>query len=483
VVTTGAGGTVRRALGDAPGPHEYYRVVMTRTSGTCTRPGSTDARDCTGYAVAELGLGTIKQGMFEDFVKHSPNHKQTTTYASSVDPWHAVVDRVRNQEQPGFDIVYRSGITRGLPATVPIPLLYSTPANAAAEIAYLEAQGYAIARVEMGEEPDGQYVTPEDDAALYAQFADALHAVDPKLQLGGPVFQSNLHDVAAWPDENGGTSWTRRYVAYLAAHKHLRDLNFFSFEHYPFGACGDDKTQANLIREPALLRRILHIWREDDLPPGIPLFITETNYSQKETDAAEEPAGAIWYADVVGETLSQGGAGVFYYEYEPIPLSPSYPCHGWGTYGVLLGDRKYAAQAPLSQFFAARLVTQVWAQPVGLSHTLFRAAVTGDATFVGAYPALRPDGDYAVLLVNRDLAQAHQVQISFSNAGSDDYFADGVRQTVFGAAQYRWVQAGPKSHPDPDGPAVTTRIAGGKGQIYTLPAASLVVLKGRIVGR
>jgi hypothetical protein len=479
-VTNGAGGTVTLALGDAPKKFEYFRLVMTQSSGTCTRPSSPDPRDCTGYAIAEMGLGTLAGGVFTDLVKHSANQKQTITYASSVDPWHAASNNVTDQEQPGFDTVFGSGITRGLPATVPVPMLYSTPANAAAEIAYLEAQGYSIARVEMGEEPDGQYVTPEDDAALYAQFATALHAVDPKLQLGGPVFESNLSDVQAWPDGNGQTSWTKRFLAYLAAHGHSGDFNFFSFEHYPFGSCGNTKTQANLLREPALVARILKIWRDDNLPAGTPIYITETNYSQKETDAAQQPAGAIWYADLIGATLSNGGAGVFFYEYEPIPLSPSYPCHGWGSYGVLQGNRKYAAQAPLSQFFAARMLTQDWAQPVDAPHSLFGAKVQGAGTAITAYPVLRPDGAWAVLLVNRDLSNAHAVQLSFDVDGGTAFFTGSVTQTVFGAAQYRWIEDGPKSHPNPDGPEVSTTVAGGNGVTYTLPAASITVLKGAV---
>jgi hypothetical protein len=180
-----------------------------------------------GYAIDEAGFGTTSHGVFTDLVKHVANQRQTVTYASSVDPWHRDADRVRNQEQPGLDIVFLSGITRGIPATVPIPMMYSTPDNAAAEIRYLEARGYAIARVEMGEEPDGQYVTPEDDAALYVQFADAVHAVDPGLRLGGPVFESNSQDVKAWRNAlYPGTSWTKRFIAYLASHNHLGDLSF-----------------------------------------------------------------------------------------------------------------------------------------------------------------------------------------------------------------------------------------------------------------
>ena len=92
-------------------------------------------------------------------------------------------------DQPGFDLFFTSGITRGLPAIIPVAMAYSTPEDAAAEIAYLEARNYPIMQVEMGEEPDGQYMMPEDYAALYLQWATAIHRIDPELKLGGPIFE------------------------------------------------------------------------------------------------------------------------------------------------------------------------------------------------------------------------------------------------------------------------------------------------------
>ena len=50
-------------------------------------------------------------------------------------------------------------------------MIYNTPEDAAAEIAYLEKRRYPISYVEMGEEPDGQQMQPEDYAALYLQFS------------------------------------------------------------------------------------------------------------------------------------------------------------------------------------------------------------------------------------------------------------------------------------------------------------------------
>jgi len=77
-------------------------------------------------------------------------------------------------DQIGFDLFYTSGVTRGLPAMIPIGMLYGTPEDAAAEIAYIEKR-LSDSYVEMGEEPDGHYTLPEDYAALYVQFAEALH--------------------------------------------------------------------------------------------------------------------------------------------------------------------------------------------------------------------------------------------------------------------------------------------------------------------
>src|SRR6185295_916561 len=125
-----------------------------------------------------------------DEMRHTANNlTQTPVYVSSTDPWHSEADKDPFIEQPGFDRVFQSGLTNSLPMLTPVPLLYDTPENAAAEIRYLRSRAYPVERIELGEEPDGQFVSPEHYAALYLQFARAIHTVEPKLQLGGPSFQ------------------------------------------------------------------------------------------------------------------------------------------------------------------------------------------------------------------------------------------------------------------------------------------------------
>src|SRR5436853_3256416 len=146
-------------------------------------------------------------------------------------------------------------------------MLYGTPEDAAAQMAYLKKRGYSISYIEMGEEPDGQNMLPEDYAELYLQFATAMHHVEPTLKLGGPVFEGVNEDIKVWPDAQGRTSWLGRFIAYLKSHGQLSDLAFVSLEHYPFEPCSI--TWKSLYREPQMMKHVLEALRENGVPKDL----------------------------------------------------------------------------------------------------------------------------------------------------------------------------------------------------------------------
>ena len=50
---------------------------------------------------------TTPDGAFHDIVRHTADQEQTTTYCSSVDPWHEPSDLISTrQAQVGFDLFY-----------------------------------------------------------------------------------------------------------------------------------------------------------------------------------------------------------------------------------------------------------------------------------------------------------------------------------------------------------------------------------------
>ncbi|MGB8989228.1 MAG: discoidin domain-containing protein, partial [Candidatus Sulfotelmatobacter sp.] len=235
-VTEGKGGTVTLKLVSWMIPVRYMRIWMTESSNTCDSHGSADKRNCVGYAINELYVGALSaDGQFNDYVTHFPSRDQTVTWPSSVDPWHEATDLDQSRgDQVGFDFFFTCGVTRGLPTMIPIAMLYSTPEDAANEIAYLYKRHYPISWIEMGEEADGQHILPEDYGALYIQFATAIHKLVPEAKLGGPPFEGTFGDVEVWPDAAGKVSWLGRFLDYLKAHGHISDFTFFSFEHYPY---------------------------------------------------------------------------------------------------------------------------------------------------------------------------------------------------------------------------------------------------------
>ena len=488
-VTNGTGGTATLQLASAPVSTKFVRVWMTRSSNTCDTHGSGDRRNCVGYAIRELYLGTVDdKGEFKDVLHHSRDQKQTLTLCSSVDPWHEssdlylAPDRMESGDQPGFDLFFTSGITRGLSAIIPVAMLYSTPEDAAAQMVYIEKRGYPVSFIEMGEEPDGQYMLPEDYAALYLQFAAALHRVNPDFKLGGPVFQGVTEDIKVWPDSRHETSWLRRFLDYLKAHERIQDLAFMSFEHYPYDGC--DTPWENLYQEPELITHIMKVWRDDGLPPGIPLLDTETNDHGGE--AAVDIFGALWLADSFGGFLTAGGKSTHYYH--DLSYSPPHPAcpNSWGTYHMFMVDDQYKIQQKTSQFFAAQLLTQEWAEPKDAQHRLYMASSdvkdSSGHLLVTAYPLQRPDGQWSVMLINKDHDHVHQVRITFHDAENkgNRFLLGPVTMITFGKAQYQWHAARKKGHADADGPPSTTNLTGSESAVYNLPAASLTVLRGRL---
>ena len=504
-VANGKGETETIRLTDINLGVRFVRVWMTESSDTCTSDGPGDPRNCVGYSIREIYLGTTtKDGEFHDVMRHTPDQEQTTTYCSSVDPWHGAPDiGSTKQAQLGFDLFFTSGVTRGQPAMIPVALIYETPENAAAEIAYLKKRNYPISYVEVGEEADGQYMLPEDYAALYVQWATAIHRVDPSLKLGGPSFQGVNRDIDVWPDANGKVSWLGRFLDYLKQHGRMQDLTFFSFEHYPYDPCRTP--WGMLYDEPELVSHIMNVWRDDGLPASVPMFITESNLSSGASETYEDIFAGIWLADYIGSFLNSGGKGVYFFHYLPLQMEPG--CNSSpGTFGMFTVDANYEIQQPLAQFFVAQLINLEWVDPGGGKHEAFSAEsdVEDGAghELVTAYAVKRSDGKWAVMLVNRDQQNSHSVHIAFQGPGDESRsFAGSAEISTFGSAQYHWhpgetgfmahaeagaqrtVTAYTKGWADPDGPIAHAKQSVSKDTLYELPAASVVVVRGQVSPR
>jgi hypothetical protein len=479
----GSAGAQTVRLADAPMTVRYLRIFMSQSSNTCDSHGSDDPRNCVGYAIAELDAGNMTaSGEFVDLVRHRPDANQSATAVSSIDPWHASTNLDHSVgDQTGMDLFFTSGITNHLPAMVPIALLYATPENAAAQVKYLEARHYPVAYVEMGEEADGQYMQPEDYTALYVQFAKAIHAVDPAVRLGGPAFQGSNDDIEAWPDATGNASWLNRFLGYLKSHQAMQDLTFFSFEHYPYENC--NVSVADIYREPEHVEHILDAWRKDGLPENVPTMITESNMSPSLTPSMAELPSALWLADNVGSFLQAGGGALYHSPIQPEPLRSG--CHGYSTYGNFVADRGLKIRAHTAQYYASQLINKEWVGKRDGKHTLapVAAKLTDEAghQLITAYAVHRPDGEWAVMVVNRDVTNAHTVPVEFvDQSGKRHRFTGEVEINSFGPEQYVWRSSGENSHPDPNLPPSVNHVHADAQTQFELPAESVNILRGNV---
>jgi hypothetical protein len=514
----GRPGTQTLRLARAPVTVRFVRLLMSSSSHTALT-GSHEVRDRLGYAIRELYLGTIAtDGRFRDLLVHAPDRRQTTIYVSSTDPWHRAVDLNRNYEQPSFQTVLRSGLTRGRPMLVPVPILYGTPQNAVAELRYLRALRVPLRGVELGEEPDGQLVSPEDYGALYLQFARAIRRVFPHLPLGGPAFASSIPDWAYWPDTHGDRSWTHRFVSYLRARQAMRLLDFFSFEWYPF----DDVCAApaqRLERASRMLRATLERQHREGIPRRLPVYVTEYGYSAYAGEEEVDMAGALFDADTVGTLLADGAKAAYLYGYEPnVPIRETRRCDTWGNLMLLRENSPGAAPQPVAAFWETQMLTHDWVLAGDGMHTLYavhwssagdarrntrkgggrvrgrarrawegtrsiwrgvRSPREGVGSVVHAYALGRPDGRLSLLLVNLSPAHAYRVAIRLSGAHGPVRSREPLQEWELSSANYAWHAAGAAGTPSLDRPPLHRILSGAKAGVV-LPPYSITVLRSAL---
>jgi hypothetical protein len=480
-VTARPGDGVVLRLSDQPIASHFVRLLLLQSSETAP-PGSTDIRDRLGYAVREVSLGVVgTDGRLIDAVRHGKTKDgQTYVQVSSTDPWHRAIDRDLATEQPGLDFVVASGLAGEQPMLAPVGVVFDTPENAAAELRYIRRRGWPVSQIELGEEPDGQYMRPEDYAELYLEAAHALRAVDPGVRLGGPSLQGAL--TGAWPDEAEGLSWMGRFVAELKARGAMDQFQFFSFEDYVFeDVC---RPPGGLLRkETRNLAKTLSELAHEGVPTAIPWVISEYGFSPYAGRQMSEMPSALLSADIVGNFLSLGGSAAYLFGYTPDqPANQKFPCAGYGNMMFWEAGDDGRSRWPMPTYFAERMMLQDWGAPADQPHRLYRARATlvdaAGLPYVTAYPLRAPDGRWSVMLVNRDQFRAHLTPIALDGAaGRTPLFAGGAVSVVqYSPARYAWTGRGEHSHPSKDLPPVRFRLAAGPP--LRVPAMSLTVVTG-----
>jgi hypothetical protein len=151
-----------------------------------------------------------------------------------------------------------------------------------------------------------------------------------------------------------------------------------------------------------------------------------------------------------------------------------------------VADKDYNISGYTALYFAAHMINLEWVQHRSGVHQLFPSSTAirdeDDNLLVTSYAVLRPDREWAVMLVNRDQWSAHPIRVVFEGGAGKmrRVFSGPVRVVTFGSGQYEWKNDGPNSHADPDGPPLGQSVLADSQTIFTLPEASITVLRGKL---
>jgi hypothetical protein len=137
---------------------------------------------------------------------------------------------------------------------------------------------------------------------------------------------------------------------------------------------------------------------------------------------------ALWLADSLGSFFLYGGSAYYHSPIQAEPLQPG--CHGgWATYGNYVAGADLKIRQFTAQYHMGRIINNEWVTHRSGMHQLFRVNGTvadpAGHALVTAYAVRRPDGDWAVLLVNKDRDHPRSIDITFDGAGGSTGFFEG----------------------------------------------------------
>jgi hypothetical protein len=250
--------------------------------------------------------------------------------------------------------------------------------------------------------------SPAAYAAGVVAFSRAMKAVDPTIQVGAV-----LTSPGNWPDGLVGTgdagTWNQVVLATAGA-----DIDFVDLHWYPGGSAADSLARVGQAGDIVQLTRE-QLARYAGANAGrIKISLTELNVDE----GRNTQPGALFLADAYSDLLADGVFTVDWWnvhnglgDVSTVAGQTDYDDFGLLSSGNCNADSSVCQPAfntPFAPYHALALMSR-FARP----GDQFLAAGT-DQPLVTAHAARRPDGDIAVLLVNKDPDAAHTVAISYA---------------------------------------------------------------------
>ena len=153
---------------------------------------------------------------------------------------------------------------------------------------------------------------------------------------------------------------------------------------------------------------------------------------------------------------------------------------------MFVADAQYRIRYRTAQFYSTWMLMKEWGQWTDASEHLFPAVSSvldeKGRPLVSSYALRRPDGRWAMLLVNKDPEHASDLMVQFHGAAGSPVRAFMGKASIitFGPDQFQWHPQPVGGYPDPDQPPKTTSITAGPATVYHVPRASIVVIRGFI---